>query len=96
MEIELEAMKSVKELIRLHRHIGQMYLKLGNDAAASEHLASLVLLEPDVAQHRTELAELAARIGRYDRLAEVLSHAAEDSTDPALKVELLMHAGDVH
>ncbi len=96
LEIELEAIKSVKELIRRHRQIGQMYLKLGNDAAAAEHLASLVLLEPDVAQHRAELAALAARIGRYDRLAEVLTHAAEDSTDAALKVELLMQAGEVH
>jgi tetratricopeptide (TPR) repeat protein len=96
LEIELEAIKSVKELIKRHRRIAAMYQGLGKDAEASEHLASLVLLEPDVAQHRVELTELAARIGRYDRLAEVLTHAADDSTDPALKVELMMQAGDVH
>jgi golgin subfamily B member 1 len=96
LEIELEAIKSAKELIKRHRRIAQMYQGLGKEAEAAEHLASLVLLEPDVAQHRSELAELAARIGRFDRLAEVLSNAAEDSTDPALKVELMMQAGDVH
>jgi tetratricopeptide (TPR) repeat protein len=96
LEIELEAIKSAKELIKRHKRIAQMYQGLGKDTEAAEHLASLVLLEPDVAQHRSELAELAARMGRFDRLAEVLTHAAEDSTDPALKVELMMHAGDVH
>ncbi len=95
LEIELEAIKSIKELVRRHRLIAETYLKLGNDAAAAEHLASLVLLKPDVADHRAEFADLAARIGRHDRLAEVLAHAAEDSTDLKLKVELLMQAGDV-
>jgi golgin subfamily B member 1 len=96
LEIELEAIKSAKELIKRHKRIAEMYLGLGKDAEAAEHLASLVLLEPDAAQHRTALAELAARIGRYDRLAEVLTHAADDSTDSSLKVELMMQAGDVH
>jgi tetratricopeptide (TPR) repeat protein len=96
LEIELEAIKSVKELVRRHRQIAEMYQKLGKDAEASEHLASLVLLEPDVVRHRAELGELAARIGRYDRLADTLERAAEDTTDPALKVELLMQAGDEH
>jgi tetratricopeptide (TPR) repeat protein len=96
LEIELEAIKSAKELIKRHKRIAEMYLSLGKDAEATEHLASLVLLEPDVALHRSALAELAARIGRYDRLAEVLTHAADDSTDAALKVELMMQAGDVH
>jgi tetratricopeptide (TPR) repeat protein len=96
LEIELEAIKSIKELMRRHRLIAETYTKLGNDTAALEHLASLVLLKPDVADHRAEFADLAGRIGRYDRLADVLARAAEDSTAATLKVELLMHAGNVH
>jgi tetratricopeptide (TPR) repeat protein len=96
LEIELEAIKSVKELMRRHRLIAETYLKLGKDAAALDHFASLVLLKPEVSEHRAEFSELAARIGRYDRLAEVLTSAAENSSDPALTAELTMRAGDVH
>ncbi|MGO8995932.1 MAG: tetratricopeptide repeat protein [Polyangiaceae bacterium] len=56
---------------------------------------SLVLLEPDVASHRQQLALLAERVGRQDRLAEVLIAAAEDCTDDALRIDLLMQAGAV-
>jgi len=95
LEIELEAVTNVKERIRRHNQIAAIHTKLGNDVAATEHLASLVMLEPDVATHRTQLSELAAKIGRYDRLAEVLAAAADESNDDELRVELLMHAADV-
>lgn len=95
LEVELEAVKSVKERIRRHQQIAGIYVQLGNDEAALEHFVQLVLLEPEVAQHRMELATIASRIGRFDRLAEVLVSAADDSADDALRVELLMSAGDV-
>jgi tetratricopeptide (TPR) repeat protein len=95
LEVELEAVKSVKERIRRHQQIAGIYTQLGNDESAIEHFVQLVLLEPEVASHRQELAAIAARIGRFDRLADVLVAAADDSNDDKLRVELLMNAGDV-
>ena len=95
LEVELEAVKSVKERIRRHQQIAAIYTQLGDDENAMEHFVQLVLLEPEVAAHRSELALLAGRVGRYERLAEVLVSAADDCNDDALKVELLMHAGVV-
>jgi tetratricopeptide (TPR) repeat protein len=95
LEVELEVVKSVKERIRRHHQIAGLHVQLGNDEAALEHFVQLVLLEPEVATHRQELTVIAARIGRFERLAEVLVSAADDSHDDALKVELLMSAGDV-
>ena len=95
LEVELEAVKSVKERIRRHQQIAAIYAQLGDDEHGMEHFVQLVLLEPEVAAHRTELAQLAARVGRFERLADVLVSAADDGNDDALKVELLMHAGVV-
>lgn len=95
LEVELEVVKSVKERIRRHQQIAAIYVQLGNDEAALEHFVQLVLLEPEVGVHRQELATIAARINRFDRLAEVLVAAADDSNDDVLRVELLMSAGDV-
>ena len=95
LEVELEAVKSVKERIRRHQQIASIYAQLGDDDRGMEHFVQLVLLEPEVPAHRHELAQLAARVGRFERLAEVLVSAAEDGNDDTLKVELLMHAGVV-
>lgn len=95
LEVELEAVKSVKERIRRHKKIAGIYAQLGNDESAVEHFVQLVLLEPEVAAHRTELSTLAGRIGRWDRLTDVLVSAADDQADDALRVELLMQAGVV-
>ena len=95
LEVELEAVKSVKERIRRHQQIATIYGQLGDDEHAMDHFVQLVLLEPEIAAHRTELAQLAARVGRFERLADVFVSAADDCNDDALKVELLMHAGVV-
>ena len=95
LEVELEVVRSSKERIRRHSQLANLYVSLGNDDQALEHYASLVLLEPDEKAHRAELRNVAARINRYDRYAEVLVSAADDSNDDPLKVELLMSAGEV-
>lgn len=95
LEVELEAVKSVKERIRRHQQIAAIYAELGDDEHAMDHFVQLVLLEPEVPAHRAELARLAAQVGRFERLADVLVSAADDCNDEALKVELLMHAGVV-
>ena len=96
LEVELEAVKSVKERIRRHRQLAELYVNLGSDEEAIEHYVSLVTLEPDVTLHREQLAQLTRRTGKDERLAEVLVTAADDCTDDALRVELLMHAANVH
>jgi golgin subfamily B member 1 len=96
LEVELEAIKSVKERIRRHRQVAQLHVKLGNDTAALEHYIALVTLEPDVPAHREALGGLAERVNRFDRFAEVLTTAADDCTDDSLRVELLMQAATVH
>jgi tetratricopeptide (TPR) repeat protein len=96
LEVELEAVKSVKERIRRHRQLAELYVNLGSDEEAIEHYVSLVTLEPDVVLHREQLAQLARRTGKDERLAEVLVTAADDCTDDALRVDLLMHAASVH
>ncbi|MDB4994304.1 MAG: Exonuclease SbcC, partial [Myxococcaceae bacterium] len=96
LEVELEAIKSIKERIRRHRQVAELHVKLGNDTAALEHYIALVTLEPDVPAHREALAGLAERVNRFDRFAEVLTTAADDCTDDTLRVELLMQAATVH
>ncbi|MGH7328538.1 MAG: tetratricopeptide repeat protein, partial [Polyangiaceae bacterium] len=96
LEVELEAVKSVKERIRRHRQIAELYVKLGLDASALEHYVSLVTLDPDEVDHREALARIGAKVGRFDRVAEVLTNAAEDCTDDGVRVELLMQAAAVH
>jgi tetratricopeptide (TPR) repeat protein len=95
LEVELEAIKSAKERIRRHQQLAALHTSLDNDAAALEQYVALVTLEPEVAAHRDKLAELAAKVGRFDRLADVLAAAADECDDDALRVELLMQAGIV-
>jgi len=47
LEVELEAVKSVKERIRRHQQIAAIYAQLGDDEHAMEHFVQLVLLEPE-------------------------------------------------
>lgn len=97
LEVELEAVVDVKDRIARHLDIAAIYIGLNDDERALEHYVQLVLLEPEASAHRTELASLAARVGRYDRLADVLVAAAEDcdEVDSALRVDLLIDAAVV-
>jgi tetratricopeptide (TPR) repeat protein len=94
-EIELEIATSHEDLVTGHRKIATFYSNLAEYSTALEHLATLSLLEPDVAAHRVELAEVAAKVNRYDRLAEVLVKVSEKSASAPLRAELMTAAGDV-
>lgn len=93
LEIELEAVKSAKERIRRHRELAALYSQEENDLSALEHCVSLVMLEPATAANRAQLEELAAKTGRYDRMADVLVAAAEAGAEEELRVQLLLQAG---
>lgn len=80
--------KLLREIVHLHAEV------LGDPASALENLAALVALEPGEAAHRAELDRLAAKVGRDDRLAEVLVTVASVVPGP-LKIELLTHASTI-
>ncbi|HRI64692.1 MAG TPA: tetratricopeptide repeat protein, partial [Polyangium sp.] len=80
--------KLLREIVHLHAEV------LGDPASALENLAALVALEPGDPAHRTELDRLAAKVGRDDRLAEVLVTVASVVPGP-LKIELLTHASAI-
>ncbi|MDC3984289.1 tetratricopeptide repeat protein [Polyangium jinanense] len=68
---------------------------LDDPASALESLAALVALEPAEPSHRVELERLAARVDRFDRLAEVLVTVSEGAPG-ALKIELLSRASAIY
>lgn len=80
--------KLLREIVHLHAEV------LGDPASALENLAALVALEPGEAAHRAELDRLAAKVGRDDRLADVLVTVAAVVPGP-LKIELLTHASSI-
>lgn len=68
---------------------------LADPAGALESLAALVALEPAEPSHRAELERLAERVGRFDRLAEVLVGVSEGAPG-ALQIELLSRASAIY
>jgi tetratricopeptide (TPR) repeat protein len=80
--------KLLREIVHLHAEV------LGDPASALENLAALVALEPGESAHRAELDRLAAKVGRDDRLADVLVTVAAVVPGP-LKIELLTHASSI-
>lgn len=80
--------KLLREIVHLRAEV------LGDPASALENLAALVALEPGEPAHRADLDRLAAKVGRDDRLAEVLVNVAAVVPGP-LKIELLSHASSI-
>ena len=75
--VELETVRSTKERVRRHLQVADLYEKLGDLANALEQTGLAVVLAPDDEARRAKLVELAERTGRLDRLADLLSAAAE-------------------
>ncbi|XXX74439.1 tetratricopeptide repeat protein [Sorangium sp. So ce134] len=76
----------LREIVRLRRDA------LGDEPAAFARLAELVELRPSDAGDRAELAELAERLGRHERLAEVLAAAEPRAGDPQQALALVRDA----
>ncbi|WP_437479914.1 tetratricopeptide repeat protein [Sorangium sp. So ce1014] len=76
----------LREIVRLRRDA------LGDEPGAFARLAELVELRPSDAGDRAELAELAERLGRHDRLAEVLAAAEPRAGDPQQALALVRDA----
>ncbi|WP_438015371.1 tetratricopeptide repeat protein [Sorangium sp. So ce315] len=92
LEIQLEGADAddrpalLREIVRLRRGA------LGDEPGAFARLAELVELRPSEAGDRAELAELAERLGRHDRLAEVLAAAEPRAGDPRQALALVRDA----
>lgn len=64
--------------------------RLKDDAGAFAALSELVPLEPDDAQARERLVEIGRRLGEHDKMAQVLTAAADACTTPPTQGEILM------
>jgi golgin subfamily B member 1 len=96
LEITLEGEPSpARRAERLRALVDLRLSALGDEAGAFEAVASLVLLEPEFAPNREELARLAGRVRGEARQAEVLATAAAGAAD-GLRVELLSQAAAVY
>ncbi|WP_437935552.1 tetratricopeptide repeat protein [Sorangium sp. So ce341] len=76
----------LREIVRLRRDA------LGDEPGAFARLAELVELRPSDPGDRAELAELAERLGRHDRLAEVLAAAEPRAEGPQQALALVRDA----
>lgn len=92
LEVALEAADDGKETGRRLREIGVLRRdSLGDLPGALEALAKLFEIEPS-AENRKELEDLAAKLGRFDRLAEALAAAASKSGSRDISLALLTDA----
>ncbi|WP_437672028.1 hypothetical protein [Sorangium sp. So ce131] len=76
----------LREIVRLRRDA------LGDEPGAFARLAELVEQRPEGEADRAELTELAERLGRHDRLAEVLAAAEPRAEGPQLALALVREA----
>ncbi len=93
--VELENVRSTRERVRRHLEIGSLYEKHGDPANALEQIGAAFILDPTQAS-RTKLGELAERMGRFERLADLLAAAADISDeDDSRRIDLMMQAAQV-
>lgn len=92
--VELENVRSTKERVRRHVEIGELYEKLGDHANALEQVGAAFILDPRAAS-RVKLVELAERMGRFERLADLLAAAADVCEDDGVRIDLMMQAAQV-
>ncbi|NUP12755.1 MAG: hypothetical protein HOW73_42485 [Polyangiaceae bacterium] len=86
-----EGAPSNEERKTLLRRIGELKdERLHDDAGAFEALAQLVPLVPDDEGVRERFIEIGKRLAKQDRVAAVLSTAAENAESKAVRAEIMM------
>ena len=94
-ELGLDLFDDPADKVSSLRQIVSLCLEsLGDEGRAFEALCALVRLEPDASAHRVQASALASRLSRQDRLAEVLTHAAEEADPP--RIALLVEAARLY
>ena len=98
LEIRLEGLAEAKtqtvaderrELMRRIAHLRDD--RLHDDESSFDAFARLVPLEPGDTEARRRLMDIGRRLAAHERVARVLSEAAEATIDPPLRGEILMH-----
>jgi tetratricopeptide (TPR) repeat protein len=96
LEVDLEGATSPADRAARQKALVRLRLdELGDEAGAFEGLAAMLLLEPEVTEHREELSQLAVKLGKPERLAEALAAAAE-LAEGAVRLDLLARAAVVY
>jgi golgin subfamily B member 1 len=93
--VDLEGVRSIKDRVRRHLQVAELYEKVGTFAEALEQTGLAFVLAPEADAQRASLVALAERTGRLDRLAELLAAGAEAADDQALRTSLTMQAATV-
>ena len=93
--VELETVRPAKERVRRHVRLCALYEGLGDAESALEQVGAAVVLDPGDDGHRAKLFELAERVGRFERLADVLVAAADACDEGPRHIELKLRAAEV-
>ncbi len=93
--VDLEGVRSVKERVRRHLEVAELYGKVGGFPDALEQTGLAFVLAPDAEEQRSKLVELAERTGRLERLADLLAAGAETAEGQDLRTSLTMQAAAV-
>jgi tetratricopeptide (TPR) repeat protein len=93
--VEIEAIRSNKEKVRRHLQIADLYERHGDLDGALEQVGAAMTIDPSDADRRARLVDLAERTGRLERLADLLSAAADRADPLPLRISLMMQAGTV-
>jgi len=80
-----------KQIMELHESAGERLATLGDDVAAMEHYAALLVLQPESTSTQEHLREIAQHSDNFKRYAEGVAAAAEHSTG-SRRVALLTEA----
>ncbi len=91
----LEGVRSLKERVRVHLQVAELYERVGALADALEQTGFVLILTPDDEAQRAKLVSLAERTGQFERLASLLAEAAEAADGQALRSARTMQAADV-
>lgn len=96
LEIRLEAAADDAERRELLRRIATLRdERLKDDAGAFEALSALVAIDPEGEAERTRFVEIGRRLGRHEKVAEVLEAAAGACARPHLAGEILMEVARI-
>jgi tetratricopeptide (TPR) repeat protein len=95
LRVEIEVVKSIREKVRRHLQVADLYERAGDFDGALEQVGAALVLDPTDAARRVRLSELGDRTGRLERLADLLAAASEDTEPLSLRVSLMMQAAEL-
>ncbi|MEZ4314782.1 MAG: tetratricopeptide repeat protein [Polyangiaceae bacterium] len=97
LEIRREGAETVADKRDLlHRIATLRDERLRDDPGAFAALSELVPLEPEDVEARQRLVDIGRRLGAHEKVAEVLTAAADASDLPATRGEILMEVARIH